>query len=164
MRSPRIQAKFEEVHRIKKEALDSEASATEAETKSLRIKLVVRAKVLLDHIEPDDEDLQFELSFILGSFYRKLELWNDSECFARRAVELRPSYSGAVNSLYLTLVKLDQTSQALEVLEHFSEKFSGTEFVDVIGEIYQDYKDGYLDAFADRVRSLAGRAGLLVDQ
>jgi tetratricopeptide (TPR) repeat protein len=164
MRTPEIQAKFEEVYRIKKEALDSELSGTEVEIKVLRIRLCARAKVLLDHAAYDDEEVQFELSLILGSFYRKLELWDESESLARRAVELRPSYPGAVNSLYLTLVKMGLTSQALEVLELYAERFSRTEFADVIGEIYQDYKDGHLDEFAERIQLLAKRAGHLSDQ
>lgn len=161
MRRPIVQSRFDEVLRIKEAALAAERTGDEAETKALRIKLLVRAKVLLDHVDANDEEVQFALNFILGSFYRKLELWDDSVACAKRAVQLRPSSPGAVNSLYLTLVKLGRTVQALDVWIRFSEKFALKEYTDVIGEIYEDYKAGYLSAFSDRVELLAGRAGLL---
>lgn len=153
--------RIDEVFELKKEALRAESTGDESVIRATRIQLLVRAKVLFDHLDESDNDVRFKIGFILGAFYRKFEMWDDSLKFAEFSVYLDDSSTAAVNSLFLTLLKMGRTSEALDVLLDFTAKYDPKEFFDVIEEIHNDYKDGYYEAFDGQVQLLARRVGIL---
>ena len=97
---------------------------------------------------------------VLGGIYIDLDDYGQSFKNFKKATELNPNSEFASQGLYISLVELDKSPDAINEMKRFLEKNSAKMYKVTLAELLNDLEDGYMTNFKDTIVTLAKRNGV----